>query len=543
MKDVLDKMAIARRVPVLEISIPNACAVLVNGAPVVYVSPTWLERQTAGEYLGKVLILAHELGHHVNFHNPPNDGLQPWQREAAADRFAGSVLRRFGATKEEIYSLVEKIFPLEGTVTHPDRAIRYISLLNGFTGRWDGLSSSTNDGDGDGDTNTSISSSNRLNDYVENIIAIEQRDDDGQMTLLGGFMEAAGIQSLRPAELLVSGARNSIQENNCFQLNTLPAIEFWPNLITLALIVDQLSERLASRVIITSGYRSPAYNSCISGSPLSTHNRGEALDVTAVDRNPQEVLRVLCQLRSEGTFSGGIGVYATHVHFDIRGSNVNWGEQDCENIQPSDEFSQLLAKIEEYVEGYTVDSNLRTRSYDVVLQAGHVGREHGAVGTIGNYLTEKNLNLYLAGKIKDYLLERGIPTAVVGAEGFEQESPIETKIFLALHADAAEKSCSIGPSYSARHSYSESAMAAIAAGLGSALGYEPNDFFTNNFTDHLSNYYAYKFFDASLVEGVLEIGELTCLEQEENILRNLDNLVSNLGASIDFQLATQLSVE
>lgn len=84
------------------------------------------------------------------------------------------------------------------------------------------------------------------------------------------------------------------------------------------------------RLIITSGYRCPAYNSSkkIKGSRNSKHLRGRAADFYAINQNGKilnhQYLAYLASLVS--VFSnGGIAAYTDHVHVDVRGKKARWG--------------------------------------------------------------------------------------------------------------------------------------------------------------------------------------------------------------------------
>lgn len=82
----------------------------------------------------------------------------------------------------------------------------------------------------------------------------------------------------------------------------------------------QLLRDLAGKpVIITSGYRNPAYNLKVGGSPTSRHLRGEAADIQIPGLGPQQV----AELAEQVGFMG-IGVYDTFTHVDVRGVPAKW---------------------------------------------------------------------------------------------------------------------------------------------------------------------------------------------------------------------------
>lgn len=84
--------------------------------------------QTAGRF-ARYAVLAHEIGHHLSFHTE-NQGVNP-QREIQADRFAGSVLARLGASLEEATEVLIDVSE-HRTHTHPSRAERRAAMVNGW---------------------------------------------------------------------------------------------------------------------------------------------------------------------------------------------------------------------------------------------------------------------------------------------------------------------------------------------------------------------------------------------------------------------------
>ncbi len=85
-------------------------------------------------------VLAHEIGHHVNFHNFNEDNNERRKElELEADRFSGSVLRLLGATKDEGRSAVSNLVNKAETATHPPPTARLLSVVNGWNDQDDRL--------------------------------------------------------------------------------------------------------------------------------------------------------------------------------------------------------------------------------------------------------------------------------------------------------------------------------------------------------------------------------------------------------------------
>ena len=74
------------------------------------------------------------------------------------------------------------------------------------------------------------------------------------------------------------------------------------------------------------------------------------------------------------------------------------------------------------------------------------------------------------------------------------------------------------------------------------MGYTYGDFKKDNFTANESDYYMFRKVDASLVTGLLELGELTCDHQEEAILTNIPGIAENLAHALQFLVTRPVAV-
>ena len=131
------------------------------------------------------------------------------------------------------------------------------------------------------------------------------------------------INFFAPEELLVKGGSHS---NN--GLNTDPPPELWNNARPLIHLLEFFREWVGVPIVLSSVYRSPAYNQAIGGAARSQHMQFRAADFHVAGRGaPADWAATLRQFRSQGAFSGGIGIYDTFVHVDVRGTNVDWDER------------------------------------------------------------------------------------------------------------------------------------------------------------------------------------------------------------------------
>jgi uncharacterized protein YcbK (DUF882 family) len=124
------------------------------------------------------------------------------------------------------------------------------------------------------------------------------------------------------SEFLVKGAKHASNH-----LNTDPPRALWPNIVKTVRVLVELKKRLGNPAItLNSAYRSPAYNASVGGARDSQHMKFTATDIVVQGvGGPPDWARMLHQMRNEGVFAGGIGLYNSFVHVDTRGHNADWG--------------------------------------------------------------------------------------------------------------------------------------------------------------------------------------------------------------------------
>jgi uncharacterized protein YcbK (DUF882 family) len=98
-----------------------------------------------------------------------------------------------------------------------------------------------------------------------------------------------------------------------------------PNILQLAKNLQVLRNAVGKSITITSGYRSPQHNKKIGGAKDSQHVKGLAADIKVSGMTPKEVALVIEGLIESGKMKqGGIGIYPSWVHYDIRGTKARW---------------------------------------------------------------------------------------------------------------------------------------------------------------------------------------------------------------------------
>ena len=60
-------------------------------------------------------------------------------------------------------------------------------------------------------------------------------------------------------------------------------------------VLNPLREKFGKPIRITSGFRSPELNKAVGGKPTSQHTKGEAMDITAVNKADNKELFELCK--------------------------------------------------------------------------------------------------------------------------------------------------------------------------------------------------------------------------------------------------------
>lgn len=97
------------------------------------------------------------------------------------------------------------------------------------------------------------------------------------------------------------------------------------NVQELANNLQVLREHLGIPIRINSGYRNPTYNAQVGGEVNSFHTYGKAADISCASKTPKELHMIIEKLIKEGKMKqGGLGLYPTFVHYDVRGNKARW---------------------------------------------------------------------------------------------------------------------------------------------------------------------------------------------------------------------------
>jgi len=110
--------------------------------------------------------------------------------------------------------------------------------------------------------------------------------------------------------------------------------EVYENIIKLSQQLQLLRDYTGRPITINSAYRSPEHNTKVGGAhkivdgeriETSQHVFGKAADITIEGLKPAEVYRIIEDLIEMGEMlQGGLGLYDTFVHYDIRKTKARW---------------------------------------------------------------------------------------------------------------------------------------------------------------------------------------------------------------------------
>lgn len=100
--------------------------------------------------------------------------------------------------------------------------------------------------------------------------------------------------------------------------------EVLENVKELAKNLQVIRDHIKMPIKINSGYRSPEYNKKVGGADKSQHLFAKAADLNT-SLAPQVLHKIILNLIEEGKIKeGGLGLYNSFVHYDIRGKKARW---------------------------------------------------------------------------------------------------------------------------------------------------------------------------------------------------------------------------
>lgn len=159
---------------------------------------------------------------------------------------------------------------------------------------------------------------------------VETDEQEGEVDVqLPGLTMSLSIPAyctLNPAAD-ASSPNFSLNEFRCHDAAQTPVpVDLRGNVQRLMNQLEVLRTALGVPIRINSGYRTPEYNATLSGAATSSqHMCGMASDITATGFTPLQIRDKIEELIGNGTMlQGGLGLYNSFVHYDIRGTRARW---------------------------------------------------------------------------------------------------------------------------------------------------------------------------------------------------------------------------
>lgn len=89
----------------------------------------------------------------------------------------------------------------------------------------------------------------------------------------------------------------------------------------LVTVLQKIRTHFGKAVTITSAYRTPSRNKVVGGTTYSQHLYGMAADIKVKNTAPKVVAQYAEKILGN---KGGIGIYSTFVHVDVRPTKSRW---------------------------------------------------------------------------------------------------------------------------------------------------------------------------------------------------------------------------
>lgn len=116
----------------------------------------------------------------------------------------------------------------------------------------------------------------------------------------------------------------NIKEFACKDGTPVPE-KYFENVQELANNLQVIRDYFNSSLLINSAYRTPIHNKKVGGVSTSTHLSAKAADIKVKGKTSKQVYDAVLELIKKGKIkNGGVGLYDTFVHFDIRNSPARW---------------------------------------------------------------------------------------------------------------------------------------------------------------------------------------------------------------------------
>lgn len=133
--DILSTISLQKNFDIYEANVENAIATNYNNHRLIIVDPAFLTKieTLTKDRFSSYLIIAHEIGHHLNAHIDKPSSLSPFWDELEADHFAGAALQKLGILPNTINNVTNLIAPqFSASDTHPEWQARMKAAINSY---------------------------------------------------------------------------------------------------------------------------------------------------------------------------------------------------------------------------------------------------------------------------------------------------------------------------------------------------------------------------------------------------------------------------
>jgi hypothetical protein len=134
--EILTSVSLKQNFVIYEANVENAIATNYNNERLIIIDPRFLEKieKFSNDKYVSYLIIAHEIGHHLNAHTEKNNNQAPIWDELEADHFAGSIIHKLGIDYKTFNNVYKLIAPQKGDIgdTHPEWQARMKASINGY---------------------------------------------------------------------------------------------------------------------------------------------------------------------------------------------------------------------------------------------------------------------------------------------------------------------------------------------------------------------------------------------------------------------------
>lgn len=191
----------------------------------------------------------------------------------------------------------------------------------------------------------------------------------------------------------------------------------------------------------------------------------------------------------------------------------------------------------EKMTGYGVGDLATT--YDVILEPGHYRRMRGDTGaelkvSPSVRISERALASQIVGLMSKRLTDQGYKVLVIPADGYQRR--LKSRVFLSVHLDGAAPVCTSKSALGYNNPDYAFAAHAFGHALARALGVRPIDFMADNFTANLQNYNVFRKLDATELEAIVEVAEVTCPAETTKVIDRGRLIADNLAIGVEMML-------